>query len=229
MKIGAQFLVTGEVVGQRPMSQNRSTLLHISKDPELKGIILRPLSAKLLPPTHAEEKGLIDRDRLYDFSGRSRKPQIELARQLGISKYNPPAGGCILTEPNYARRVKAFISHQGKEAITVEELRLLRLGRHFWPNEHLHVIVGRDESDNQQLENFKNSRWVFEAKDQPGPLVLAKGVQGDEDRKITAGILVKYCKGDSRSTVNVQFFGNGKTGTFYSKPISESSIESWRV
>lgn len=228
--MGAQFLVTGEVVGQRPMSQTRPMLLHIDKVSGLKGFILRPLSAKLLPPTLPEERGWVDRQKLYDISGRSRKRQIELAHELGIHRFQSPAGGCILTEPNYSRRVKAFIAHRGKDEVTIDELRLLRLGRHFWPVVHLQVIVGRDEKDNRALEPFQEGRWVFKPADtHRGPVVLAKGVKDEDDRKVVAGIAARYCDKGKESDVRIRFKGEGEEGDLRVSPSSESILKKWLV
>jgi len=227
-EMGAQFLVTGEVVGQRPMSQTKPTLFHIDKVSGFKGLILRPLSAKLLPPTLPEEKGWVNRDSLYDISGRSRKRQLELAEKLGITRFNMPAGGCILTDPNYARRVKAFFEHRDKKDVTVEELKLLRLGRHFWPNSHLQVIVGRDEKDNTALEPFRKGRWAFYPENGKGPLVLAHGVMDENDKEITAGITARYCSGNETS-IRICFDQNGDHKECLSTPVSDTELDTWRV
>ena len=229
-QIGARFLVTGEVVGQRPMSQTKPTLFHIDKVSGLKGLILRPLSAKLLPVSLAEEKGWVERDKLYGFSGRSRKAQIDLARKLNIPRFNLPAGGCVLTEPNYSRRVKAFFKHRGKDGVTVEELRLLRLGRHFWPKDRLQVVVGRDEKDNRNLEAFKDGRWIFQAADtHKGPITLASGVIDESDREIVAGITARYCKGSRESKIRIQYEGEAGEGVIRISPISDSLLNQWRI
>ena len=228
--IGARFLVTGEVVGQRPMSQNKPTLFHIDKISGLKGLILRPLSAKLLPPTLAEEKGWVDREKLYEISGRSRKQQMDLARRLGITKYNAPAGGCILTEPNFSRRAKTLFAHRSKREITVGELKLLRLGRQFWPRPHLQVVVGRDEKDNLALESFREGRWVLSAADtKKSPLVVAKGVRNKHDLKIIAQITARYCTGDKTTQRRIHYKGDKEEGDITVRPISETMIEKWRV
>jgi tRNA-specific 2-thiouridylase len=228
--MGAQFLLTGEVVGQRPMSQTRPMLLHMDKVSGLKGFILRPLSAKLLPLTLPEEKRWVDRQKLYDISGRSRKRQIELAHELGIHRFQSPAGGCILTEPNYSRRLKAFITHRGKDEVTVDELKLLRLGRHFWPVDHLHVVVGRDEKDNRALEPFQDGRWVFKpANTHRGPLVLAKGLKDEDDRKLVARITARYCDKGKESDVSIHFRGEGEERDLRVSPSSESNLKKWLV
>ncbi len=142
-EIGAKFIFTGEVLGQRPMSQHRGALDLIEKEAGLKGKILRPLSAKLLPKTEAEEKGLVDGEALMDISGRSRKRQIELTRQFNIEKYPCAAGGCLLTDREFAIKLKDLFDH--KKRVTVKEVNLLKVGRHFRFGKNK-IIVGRNES-----------------------------------------------------------------------------------
>ena len=227
---GARFLITGEVVGQRPMSQNKPTLFHIDKASKLKGLILRPLSAKLMPMTLAEEKGWVDREKLFDFSGRTRTPQMELARRLGIARYTAPAGGCILTEPGFTQRAKALFSHRPKNNITVDDLRLLRHGRHFWPNDHLQVVVGRDEKDNEALESFIEGRWTFQAADtHRTPLVLADRPQDESDIMICAKITAKYIRGIQSADLRIRYRGGGREAVCKTAPASEHDLERWRV
>ncbi len=228
--IHAQFIVTGEVVGQRPMSQNKPTLFRIEKLSGLRGRILRPLSAKLLPATLPEEKGWVDREKLYDFSGRSRTPQMALASRLGITRYVQPAGGCILTEPGFSDRARALLAHREKTEITVQEIKLLRHGRHFWPKDHLHVVVGRDKDDNTAIEAFKEGRWVFRAADtRKSPIVLAKGITDESDIQICARITARYIGGDKSDTFNIHYKGEGREGNMTISPLSESLLEQWRV
>ena len=228
--MGGQFLVTGEVVGQRPMSQTKPTLFHIDKVSGFKGLILRPLSAKIMPPTIPEEKGWVDRGKLYDISGRSRKRQFELVEEMGITEYNDPAGGCILTEPNYSRRVKAFFKHRGKDAVTVEELKLMRHGRHLWPRDGFQVIVGRDEPDNDALEEYRTGRWAFRAADtMKGPLVIVNGIQDDSDVEVAARITAKYTKRNSNTAMRIRFEGDGRDGIIDVVPVVEEDLAAWRV
>src|SRR3990172_10430947 len=149
---GAEFLITGEVIGQRPMSQRRDALDIIDREAGLKGLILRPLSAKLMKPTVMEEKGMVNRDLLYDFSGRSRRPQMALAREFGLTDYPAPAGGCLLTEPNYSYRLRELLRYNPGPSLN--DLHLLRIGRHFRFSSTCKAIVGRDERENGALESF---------------------------------------------------------------------------
>lgn len=228
--INAKFLITGEVVGQRPMSQNRPTLDHIEKVSELKGLILRPLSGKLFPPTLPEIEGWIDREKLLDISGRGRSRQLELAKQLGVEKFTPPAGGCVLTEPNFSRRAKALLDHRNKSEITIDALRLLRHGRQFWIDDHLYVIVGRDEPDNDALEEFRPGRWAFMAADtDKTPLVLAEGIRNDHDIETVARITARYCSGDKSNPRKIQYTSAEKEGKIDVLPAHDSLIESSRT
>ncbi len=167
------FVATGEVLGERPMSQNKEALNLIEKESGLKGYLLRPLSAKLLNPTIIEEKGLIDRDELMDISGRNRKPQMKLADEYGIKEYPTPAGGCLLTEIQFAKRFKEMLSNwpdcQG------HDVKLLRIGRHFWINDNL-VLVGRNKEENEEIQELKiKGDVVIEPKGFPGPSILIRG------------------------------------------------------
>src|SRR6266498_5555079 len=142
---GADFVITGEVLGQRPMSQQRNTLAMIDKEAGVKGYVLRPLSAKLMDVTIPEKEGLVDREKLYAFNGRSRKPQIALAEEFGLTDYPAPAGGCLLTEPNYSHRLRELLRHNPDPSLS--ELHLLRVGRHFRLSPACKAIVGRDEKE----------------------------------------------------------------------------------
>lgn len=203
---GASFLVTGEVLGQRPMSQRRDTLRVIERDSGCTGILLRPLSARLMPPTAAEQEGLVNRERLHDFSGRSRRQQKRLAAEFGITDYPTPAGGCMLTDPNLAVRIKHFYNGLfsfGEPNRVVDDVRLLVMGRQFKLGEDIWFIVGRNERDNQLLESLRGpDDWLVRMTTRPGPLGLwryarqkaaASGREDDILRKL-AGIVVRYGK-----------------------------------
>lgn len=227
-EIGAKFLVTGEVVGQRPMTQNKPTIFHVDKVSGLRGLILRPLSAKILPSTIPENEGWVDRKKLYGFSGRSRKDQIALADELGIEDYNQPAGGCLLTDPQWSKRMKKLMVCRNRDEITVENIQLLRLGRHFWPNEHLWVVVGRHEADNRLLELYTKGKWTFRTVDVEGPLGIADNVKDDADRDIAAGIVARYCSKCKDDSVSVRYDGR-TAGVCLVKKTTDSVLKNWRV
>lgn len=189
-QIGAKFLVTGEVVGQRPMSQQRHQLEIIERETGLKGKILRPLSAKLLPPTEAEEGGWINREKLLDIGGRSRKRQLELAKKYGITEYLTPAGGCLLTEEAFARKLKDFLEHGGK--LTRREIELLKVGRHFRIGESK-IIVGRNEEDNKKLLALKEpDDYAFEVPNVGSPITLLRGSKTEEAIQLAASLTARY-------------------------------------
>ncbi len=228
-ELNAQFVITGEVVGQRPMSQMKPMIFHIEKKAGLKGRILRPLTAKCLPPSIPEEMGWVDRGKLYEINGRSRKPQIALAEALGIQQFNQPAGGCILTEPNYAKRAKRLFQKKDKTSITLEDMRLLRLGRHFWTNRDIHIVVGRDETDNNFLESFRKSRWSFETADFEGPLVLAENIQNAEDIEMVAAVTARYCGPKKAERFCVRYSSPKISGEVTVAAIEEGELSKWRI
>ena len=149
-KEGASFVFTGEVVGQRPKSQLKNTLRLIEKQSGLEGYLLRPLSAKLLPPTIPEEKGWVKREELLDLQGRGRKRQLELAEKWGIKHFSPPAGGCLLTDPNFSRRLKDL--WESEEAYNFESVELLKVGRHFRLRPSFKLVGGRNQIENEKLK-----------------------------------------------------------------------------
>ena len=229
-EIGADFLVSGEVVGQRPMSQNRPTLIHIDKVSGLRGLILRPLSARLLPPTVPEEKRWVDREKLFDFSGRSRKPQMALAVRLGVEGFHQPAGGCILTDPNFARRFRMLLGNRTSDRVNADDLSLLRFGRHFWPNPDLQVVVGRDEKDNREIERFEGpDRMTFFPENGKGPTAMAMGIRGRDDIGLAASIIARYSSKNGSSTVRIGYRGQGREGIVEAKPFSDTDMEGWKV
>jgi len=168
----ASFLVTGEVIGQRPMSQRRDALDIISRDSGTRDILLRPLCAKKMLPVAAERDGLVARERLHNFSGRSRKDQLALAQAFGVTEIPPPAGGCLLTEQPSARRFFPLFLHLA--APRPRDCDLANIGRQYWAGARW-LAIGRNESDNKQLEEcVREGDLVFKVRDYPGPLGLAR-------------------------------------------------------
>ncbi|MBW7997006.1 MAG: hypothetical protein FVQ81_10660 [Candidatus Glassbacteria bacterium] len=202
--VGARFIITGEVVGQRPMSQMRQSLLLIEMRSGAKGKVLRPLSAKLLEPTLAEIEGWVDREKLYDFKGRSRKPQMELAKKIGLADYPQPAGGCcFLTDPNYARRMQDLFDHQEKKTLTTEQVLLLKVGRHFRIADRSKAIVGRNEAENLLLQSQARDSLRLNCADVVGPLTLLEGEHGDRPVDTAARLTARYGDGRDRESVQV--------------------------
>lgn len=179
-RFGATFLATGEVVGQRPMSQRRDVMNAIRRDAGVKDILLRPLCAKKLPPTPMEESGLVDRERLCDFGGRGRKGQIALAAELGISELPTPAGGCLLAEPESARRFRPVLRRVA--APTPDHFRLADAGRQYWAEhggQRFWLAIGRNQAGNERLERLVlPGDLVFKTRDFPGPLAVARPLAG---------------------------------------------------
>jgi len=172
-KIGASFIFTGEVLDERPMSQHRKALSIIEEEAGLKGKVLRPLSAKLLPKTEAEKIGLVNREKLLNIRGRSRKRQIELAKQFGITDYPCQAGGCLLTYKEFANKLRDLFNH--KNRVSLKDVQLLKFGRHFRFGKNK-IIVGRNEAENKALLQMKAAGdYYFEAQDCGSPITLLQG------------------------------------------------------
>jgi len=190
---GAHFVITGEVLGQRPMSQHRRSLELVAEESGLGDRLLRPLSANLLPDTLPVKEGWIRREDLLGLSGRSRQSQIALAKRLGIRDYPQPAGGCLLLAKAYTARLRDAFTHIGKDAMTREDFLLLRYGRHFRISDRVKVIVGRNERENEILEGFTSGRIRLEPRDVVGPLTLVEGDPSCADICLAASIAARYC------------------------------------
>lgn len=204
------FLFSGEVLGQRPMSQTRPSLRYVEKHSGFDGLILRPLSAKHLPETIPEKKGLVNRDQLLDITGRSRKRQIDLVQQFGISEYPSPAGGCLLTDKVYSRRLKDLFDHQqtGSEA----EMHLLKFGRHFRLNPEKKLIVGRQKLDNEKILKYHDASadTVIDVKEYSSPIGLVPNGATDDVLFLAAAICVGYSKAPNFQPVEVSVKNGGK-------------------
>jgi tRNA U34 2-thiouridine synthase MnmA/TrmU len=190
-QMGASFVITGEVLGQRPMSQHRNTLRLIERESQLEGLILRPLSAQHFDPTIAEQEGIVDRQRLLDISGRSRKVQIDLAKQFGIRDYPCPAGGCLLTDREIAARLRDLFAYVPD--YDMADLQLLKIGRHFRLNPVLKVIVGRNREDNEKIRMFaKAGSIIFMPSGFRGPTAIIRGTTDKDSDMVIGGIIARY-------------------------------------
>ena len=201
-EIGADFIFTGEVLGERPMSQHYPALKTIAKEAGLEGKLLRPLSAQLLPQTVAEKKGLVDRNKLLRIQGRSRKPQMQLAKEYGITSYPSPAGGCLLTCEEYAKKLSDLF--ENKKHITAEDVAVLRVGRHFRLGKNK-IVVGRNETENKFLIARKTkSEYYFELPEIVGPITI---LQGPKTKKAiqTAAQLTAFYSDAKTAQVKVGF------------------------
>ncbi len=202
-KEGASFVVSGEVLGQRPMSQNRKSLSLVSSESGLGGLLLRPLSANHLPPTIPEEEEWVSRELLMDFQGRSRKPQMDLALRLKIEKYPSPAGGCLLTDKAFSRRLKDLFFF--KNDLELREIELLKLGRHFRIASNTKLIVGRNKKENEDIRALSGDNDLILTSDcGPGPVVLMLGDFSQVLLDLAAAITVAYSDTDGCDSYGVR-------------------------
>jgi len=221
---GAQFLVTGEVLGQRPMSQRRDALDIIDREAGLRGLVLRPLSARVLRPTVPEERGLVDRGLLYGFSGRSRKPQMALAKELGLTDYPAPAGGCLLTEPNYSYRLKELLEHDPEPSL--QAFHLLRLGRHFRLSGECKVIVGRDQTENEGILRLAGEEdTLLRVSGYGSPMTLIKGKRDDHSIMTAASICARYSDARHLDEADVRVSFRGEEFSLKVAPAGSNIIE----
>ena len=198
-EIGASFVITGEVLGQRPMSQRKEAMKTIDREAGLTGLVLRPLCAKHLEPTIPEKTGLVNREELLEIKGRSRKDQIQLADIFQITDYPCSAGGCLLTDPGFANRIKDSIDHGDPD---VNDVKLLKVGRHFRLDDETKVIVSRNENENLAIENIaREGDFLIHLKDIPGPLSLIRGNINDESLKIAAQLTARSSKAKEQPSV----------------------------
>jgi len=200
---GAAFVFTGEVLGQRPMSQTKPSLRYVEKHSGLAGYILRPLCAKHLPETIPEQQGLVDRERLLDIHGRGRRDQIALAKVFGITEYPAPAGGCLLTDKGFSRRLKDLFDH-GTDC-TESEVQLLKFGRHFRLNRQAKLIVGRTENDNESALQYHNPARdvLLDVRDYPSPVGVLQGEPDKNTLLLAAAVCVGYSRAPKLSPVDV--------------------------
>jgi len=228
-KVGASFLVTGEVLGERPMSQRKDALNIIERDAGVRGILLRPLSAKLLNPTQPEIEGIVDREKLLDISGRSRKPQMELAAKFGIKEYPNAAGGCLLTDPGFTKRVKDLIRH---DSLNIDDLKLLKAGRHFRLDERTKLVVGRDEKDNEALESLISANdIIFKLRDRQGPLSILRGKHNSRIIEEAASIVAYHTKFKNEKAIRVDYWprGSSAVATVDVEPAGKDIVENIRI
>jgi tRNA U34 2-thiouridine synthase MnmA/TrmU len=231
-KNGFDFIITGEVVGQRPMSQRKDTMPVVARESGADDRLLRPLCAKNLPATLAEREGWIKREEMYDFSGRNRKPQIALAAQYGFEDYASPAGGCcFLTDENYSKKLVDLWQSRGKRDYEMDDIMLLKVGRHIRPRPHFKLIVGREEGENNFLQGYAKVFTSLKTTSHPGPLVLLDGVANDEDLLLAARITARFSQGKNSDHVIVETRrDNGEEKTFDIAPLPASELkDAWHV
>jgi tRNA-specific 2-thiouridylase len=202
---GASFLISGEVLGQRPMSQNKNALQTVLNESNCDGLLLRPLSAKRLAPTLAEENGWIDREKLGDIFGRSRKRQLELVKEYGLKDYESPGGGCLLTEESFAKKMVDFIKYDRFE---IQDIPVMKHGRHLRLPDGAKLVVGRDKNDNAALEAIENEKFLhLKTLEMNGPHGLLSKNATEADKELAAKIMLTYTKAKENELYSVSFDG----------------------
>ncbi|MEK7304463.1 MAG: tRNA (5-methylaminomethyl-2-thiouridylate)-methyltransferase [Pseudomonadota bacterium] len=227
---GFDFIVTGEVIGQRPMSQRRDTMPVVARESGAFDRLLRPLCAKLLPETLPEREGWVDREKLLDFSGRNRKPQIALAASFGFTEYAQPAGGCcFLTDANYTVRLNDLWTNRRTKNYELDDILLLKIGRHLRPRPNFKLIVGREEGENNFLNGYRRDFTHLFATSHAGPLALVDGIANDADLDFAARLLARFGQGRGADKVTVEIHALGAAArTLDVVPLHSDEIpQSW--
>ncbi|CAN5294800.1 DUF814 domain-containing protein [soil metagenome] len=223
---GFDFIITGEVIGQRPQSQLKNKLPIVAHESGAADRLLRPLCARNLAPTLPETEGWVKRELLGDCSGRSRKPQIAMAARFGIDEYSQPAGGCcFLTNEHYAAKLKDLWQHRGKRDYELDDIMLLKIGRHIRPNANFKLIVGREEGENRFLEGYRRQFTHLVAVSHVGPMVLVDGEPCAEDLHLAARITARFSGGKEVEQVQVQITSlEGTAWTVDVAPLPEEEV-----
>ena len=229
--IGADFVFTGEVLGQRPMSQTKKALTIIEQEADLEGLLLRPLSAQRLPPTKVEEAGLVDRSKLLHMVGRGRKPQYALAKEHDISGFSAPAGGCALTKAPFAKRMKDTLKYGYRN---FRETISLKWGRHYRFDENFKCIVGRDEEENNGLLRYAHPEdFILQLHDQRGPTCLLKGDNPSEEFiQYSAGIVQRFSRYKDDAPQEFTYWqqkNRNEKKTIVAASVTEEQLENWKI
>lgn len=226
------FAISGEVIGQRPKSQRRESMAIISRESGANDRLLRPLSAKLLPESLPEREGWVNRDALCDFAGRSRKPQMELAKAYGFTDYAQPAGGCcFLTDQNYSNKLQDLWDSREHRDYDLDDIMLLKVGRHLRPNQRYKLILAREEGENNFLKGYRQQFIHIDISDHTGPLALIDGKPNADDLHVASRIVARYGQGRNESSVLAQIhFPSGAQQNLSIRPFAAHEIpESWHV
>ena len=229
---GFDFIVTGEVIGQRPKSQRKETLPIIAKESGADDRLLRPLCAKHLPPTLPEREGWVNRDELHDFHGRNRKPQIELARRFGFEDWAQPAGGCcFLTDAQYSAKLADLWSARGSREYELDDIMLLKVGRHLRPAPHFKVIIGREDGENRYLSGYRDRFVSIATVSHGGPLALVDGQATAADIELAARLTARYGQGRDAASVDMEVrLPDGATRPLAVTPLpAHAVLQDWHV
>ncbi len=228
-KIGADFVVTGEVLFQRPMSQNNRALNIIENEAGLEGKVLRPLSAKHLPPTDAEKEGLINRENMGDIKGRSRKGQLAMAKHFGVHEPPNAAGGCLLTDPAFSKRIEDAMEH-ATDIPSINDVELLKVGRHFRLTNDAKLIVGRNKDENEVIKALaEDGDIVFEAKDYVGPTCILRGKHDETAIATAASIVLRYSDAPKDARSALRMTANGVEQEIVAAPADIAWADSVRI
>lgn len=203
-KYDAQFVISGEVLNERPMSQRKDAMIKVEELSGLKGFVLRPLSAKFFEPSIPELNGWVDREKLLDIEGRSRKRQYELIEKYGIEYFESPGGGCLLTDEYMATKLRDYIKY---DSFGVEDINVIKYGRHFRISEKAKLVVGRNKEDNDKIEAIENSKFykIHLPKDLIGPVCLLSKTATKDDKEIAARIILTYAKTKQNEAYTICF------------------------
>jgi len=211
---GASFLVSGEVMGQRPMSQNKDSLQTVLNESNCDGILLRPMSAKMLKPTIAEENGWVNRDRLEGITGRSRDRQLEMVKEIGLENFESPGGGCLLTDENFGKKMFDFIKFDKFE---VKDIPVMKFGRHFRLKDGAKLVIGRDKDENQHLQGIENDKYYhIKTVGLPGPHSLLSKNASDADKDTATRAILTYCKTNVDEIYTISYDGQEVEGSPFS-------------
>jgi tRNA U34 2-thiouridine synthase MnmA/TrmU len=224
---GWDFIFTGEVLNERPMSQTRASLNRVANLAGCRGLVLRPLSALRLEETIPEREGKVDRKRLLDIQGRSRKPQMALAEKYGIRDYPAPAGGCLLTDPGFSRRLRDLIDNGPEDGTSSYEM--LKTGRHFRIAPGIKAVVGRNHAENLSLEALRQpADLLLRTADIPGPTLLLAGAASEEEIAVAASLVARYCKAGGEA-VRVDIESGGQSRTVDAFPACEEELRALQL
>ena len=223
---GFDFIITGEVVGQRPMSQRKDTMPVVQIESGVEDRLLRPLSAKNLPETLPEREGWVEREKLHDFSGRSRKPQLALAKSFGFREWATPAGGCcFLTDAHYSSRLADLWQSRGSRDYEMDDIMLLKVGRHIRPAKHFKLILAREEGEGKFLQGYKRQYPTLKVTSHGGPFALIDGVISEEELREAAAIVARYSQGKSANEVILEYVDtDGQARDLHVKPMSPEEM-----
>ena len=221
---GASFLISGEVLGQRPMSQNKDALQLVLNESNCDGLLLRPMSAKLLEPTIAETKGWVDREKLEGISGRSRERQLQLAGEIGLADFESPGGGCLLTDENFGKKMRDFIKY---EKFEVKDIPVMKFGRHLRLPDGAKLVVGRNKDENAYMQEIKNDKFYhIRTFGVPGPHSLLSKNASERDKELAAKIILTYTKAEKDATYTLLFDKEELQSSPYS---SRQEIEAFTI